>query len=324
MPIAEPPGGLAVAGATPIYGAFKTGSLVLNGDMELTELVSGVWVPSLFTLAVESGMTAAWRRLATGVYAGTYSLECSITGLASGKSATFRQDVPLNWGSQRDQLGLWHRLSFVQKAGATIVTNATARAVCTVLDANGSVLATVLNWTSSFSSGWTRRSLMFIPSNYMSTDQMAQAMTLRVTLYVATSYTGAVSPAESACFDNVVLEAECALDRNFSLGGQLDEERETSFERTNDALRTLYQASSGNGTAKRIGTIPFRFVTESQRDKLHGIWLYGARAPYVVWYPVMAGYPDSIDIVFDRKWSFPFEHADTDIGYRGTLAWMEH
>jgi hypothetical protein len=322
MTMTTPPAGVILDNSVPIYGGMKTGNLILNGDMELTEFVSPLWKPSLFTFGVVPATAATWERLATGVYAGTYSLMSKLTALAVGKPSYFYQVVPLNPGCQRDQLRLWHKFSYVQKCDTALVTTAVIRVSFDLVSSTGS-LVNLLTWTSAcYDSGWTPLSREFRPSDYATEAQMLAAVELRVTVNVWPTSAVGGPVAYFARFDDVVLEAQCTFDRNFAVGGVFDHERDSVQERGSDQNRTMYQTSSGRGTAKRQGTIPFTFITELQRDHLHGIWLYSGRQ-YATWYPVMETYPESVDIWFDRKWSFKPAHANVEVGHNGVLTWME-
>jgi len=302
-------------------GGFKTGNLILNGDMEATEYVSPLWFPSLFTYGVTTTSAGAWSRLSASPYAGTYSLQCILTALKTDCPAYFYQEIPLNPGCQVDQLKLWHRFSFAQNLDADTATNADMRVQFSLVDAAGS-LVTFLTWTPGDYSTWTVLTREFRPSDYLSDAQMLAAVSLRVTVNVWPTGDVAGPVSYVARFDDVSFVAEMANARNFAVGGGFDHERDSVLARLNSQARTAYQSSSGKGTAKRVGSIPFRLLTEDQRDRLHGVWLYGARQ-YVTWYPIMETYPDSIDIWFDKRWSFPAENPNVDIGFKGTLGWNE-
>jgi hypothetical protein len=38
----------------------------------------------------------------------------------------------------------------------------------------------------------------------------------------------------------------------------------------------------------------------------------------------MATYPESVNVILDRKWSFPAANPNVDVGFSGTLGWMEY
>jgi hypothetical protein len=316
------PTGVILDGQVPTNGGMRTGNLILNGDMELIEFVTPLWKPSLFTTGVESTSAGAWSTLSTSPYAGTYSLQAILTALKTGKPAYAYQEIPLNPGCQVDQLQLWHRCKFAQNLDADMATNANVVVQFSLVDSAGA-LVTFLTWTPGDYSTWTQVTREFRPSDYLTAVQMLAAVSLRVTLNVwpVSDVAGPVSYV--ARFDDFTMEAEAAFARNFSVGGTFPHRRDSAFERGTDRNRTLYQSSNGQGTAKRAGSIPFRLITEAQRDDLHGLWLYGARAP-VTWYPVMSSYPDSVSVIFDPEWPFTSENADVGILHRGTLGWQEY
>lgn len=322
MAITVPPAGLILDGGMPLYGGMKTGNLILNGDFEANEFATPVWRPSLFTYGLETGTTGAWSRLTTLPHAGLASLQFIPISLTASKPAWAYQVVPLNPGAQFDQLQLWHRCRFTQKCDSGLESVATIRVSFDLVGSSGS-LTNLLTWTSipHVAGTWLECSREFRPSDLATRAVIDDAVELRVTLNVWPSNTGACTLV--ARFDDFTLEAECSFTRNFSVGGLFDHERDSVFERGTDVNRTMYQTASGRGAAKRVGSIPFRLITERQRDNLHGLWLYGARQ-YVTWYPVMVTYPESINIIFDRKWSFPAANANVDVGFNGTLGYMEH
>jgi hypothetical protein len=316
------PVGLILDGVVPVNGGMRTGNLILNGDMEEIEFVTPLWQPSLFTNGVVSTSAGAWTSYATSPFAGLFSVQATLTALKTDKPAYLYQEIPLNPGSQLDQLQLWHRVKYQQNCDAGLVSAAAKVRVSIDLVGSTGALTNLLTWICACNFGWLQCVREFRPSDYTTAAVMLDAVSLRVTLNVWPTTDVAGPVAYVARFDDLTLEAEAAFARNFSVGGTFPHRRDSVFERGSDRNRTMYQSSAGQGTAKRAGSIPFRLISEEQRDDLHGLWLYGARAP-VTWYPVMASYPDSIAVIFDPEWPFTPENADLGILHRGTLGWQE-